>query len=81
MIMSTTVFDVFRDRHGVGGAQKLPGQVLSVLHLAYQVRRERNRLASLSRNELAGMGINPADAQREATRGLFDLPKSRLEKI
>jgi uncharacterized protein YjiS (DUF1127 family) len=81
MIMSTAVFDIFRDRQNFGTALKAPSHILKVAHLAWQVRRERNRLASFSREELAELDINPGDAQLEATRGLFDLPKSRLEVL
>ncbi len=50
---------------------------LRLLVLALRIRRERNQLASLSNACLRDMGLSRADANREASRSLFDLPQSR----
>lgn len=81
MIMGITFVDFLRDRLSLSGDAVKLGRILNIMHLVWQVRRERNQLAMLSRAELVEMGIHPGDAQKEAARGLFDLPKSRLEKL
>ena len=79
--MGTTFIDFLRERLGSGPSVMGAGRFVSLVQLAWQVRRERNRLASLSRSDLADMGIHAGDALREAERGLFDLPKCRVEKL
>ncbi len=80
MVMSTTFVDFLRSGLSQNPVALHPTKMVSLVRLVWQVRRERNRLASLSRDELAEMGIHPLDAAREAQRGLMDLPKSRLER-
>ena len=58
-----------------------PVKFVKTIKLAWQVRRERDQLAALTDERLAEMGIHPAHARTEAARGLFDLPKSRLDKL
>ena len=79
--MGTTFFDVFGERLVAAKAALQPVRFVSLIHLAWQVRRERNKLAGLSRCELADMGIHPGDAELEAQRRRFDLPKSRLDEL
>ncbi len=79
--MSTIYVDLLRARFNAGPWAMGAGRYVNLVQLAWQVRRERNRLSSLSRNDLADMGIHAGDAAREAQRGLFDLPKCRLEKL
>lgn len=89
--MGITFVDLFRGvgvenarmaaRLAVRSTVHSAGRLANVLFLVWQVRHERNQLARLSRVELAEMGIHPGDAGREVERGLFDLPKSRLDKI
>ncbi|MFT5510571.1 MAG: hypothetical protein ACI89J_003667 [Hyphomicrobiaceae bacterium] len=86
MVMSTTFVDFLRtglssDNTGFDKAGLHPTKFVKVMRLAWQVRRERNQLAQLSRDELAEMGIHPNHAAREAKRGLMDLPKSRLNRL
>ena len=79
--MSITFIDFLSDRLSFDRSAVRPGRLIKLMQLVWQVRRERNRLAALDHNTLAGMGIHPGDARREAQRGLFDLPKSRLEQL
>ncbi|MFY0614720.1 MAG: hypothetical protein JXQ99_24540 [Hyphomicrobiaceae bacterium] len=79
--MSTTFIDFLSDRLSFGRTTLKPGRLINLLQLVWQVRRERNRLAALDHDTLAEMGIPAGDAKREAARGLFDLPKSRLDKL
>lgn len=81
MIMGITFFDFLRDRLSFEQARLKPARFFNLVQLAWQVRRERNQLASLSREELRQMGIHPVDAEHEAKRGLLDLPKSRLDRV
>lgn len=81
MIMSITFFDYLSERLTFDRTALKPWRYVNLMQLVWQVRRERNQLAALSRDELAEMGIHPGDAKREATRGLFDLPKSRLGQL
>ena len=79
--MSITFFDFLSERISIDRAVLKPGRLISVLWLVWQVRRERNQLAALDRDALYALGIHPDDAKREAERGLFDLPKSRLGRL
>ncbi|RMH46322.1 MAG: hypothetical protein D6688_05040 [Alphaproteobacteria bacterium] len=45
------------------------------LALALRVAAERRALARLDRERLEDLGLSPAEARREAARGLFDLPR------
>ena len=47
------------------------------LALMRSVSRERRQLARLDRQALKDLGIDPADAAREAARPFWDLPKQR----
>jgi uncharacterized protein YjiS (DUF1127 family) len=51
-----------------------PG-VLARLRRAMQVRRERNLLLQLDDRQLKDIGLSRADAEGEAGRGLFELPR------
>ena len=42
-----------------------------------RVARERRQLAALDVEALRGMGIDPAEARREARRPFWDLPVGR----
>ena len=79
--MSTTFLDFLNDRLSFDLTALKPGRLFNYLHLVWQVRRERNRLAVLDDETLAEMGIHPGEAKREADRGLFDLPKARLKQL
>ena len=79
--MSTTFFDYITERLSFEHVTLRPWRVINLLKLVWQVRRERNQLAAYSHKELDDMGIHPLDAMRETGRSLFDLPKSRLDKI
>ena len=68
--MGITFVDFFRDRLGADKATFHPARLVNVAYLTWQVRRERNRLATLSRAELAEMGIHPGDAAQEAARAV-----------
>jgi uncharacterized protein YjiS (DUF1127 family) len=81
MIMSITFTDFLRHLISIGDAASAPVRLAKLAQLIWQVRRERNQLSRLSREELADTGIHPVHARREAARGWFDLPKSRLEKL
>lgn len=53
------------------------GHLLGRLRLALGVWRERRRLAELSGEELADVGISRDAARLEVERPLWDLPKNR----
>ncbi len=50
---------------------------LSLLWAWGQIAAERRRLAQLSNDDLADMGINETDARLEAARPFWDLPRGR----
>ena len=79
--MSMTFFDLLSGRFSLDRVELNPGRIVNYMRLVWQVRRERDRLASMSAKQLADLGIHPTVASREAERGLFDIPKSRLEKL
>ena len=81
MVMSTTFVDFLRTGLSHNPAALHPAKMAKLVRLVWQVRRERNQLAELSRDELAEMGIHPNHAAQEAKRGLMDLPKSRLDRL
>jgi uncharacterized protein YjiS (DUF1127 family) len=61
--------------------QSRPGILTNAMRLvvlALRVRRERNQLASQSDAILRDLGLTRADANREASRSLFDLPANRI---
>lgn len=79
--MSITFFEYLSDRISLDRAMLKPARLISLLQLVWQVRRERNQLGALDHDTLNKMGIHSGDARREAERGLFDLPKSRLNQL
>jgi uncharacterized protein YjiS (DUF1127 family) len=69
--------------HGatVGNRAGLDARLVHLLkrvELVLSVRRERRMLSALDDRELADLGLGRCDAEREAGRGLFDLPQDRL---
>jgi uncharacterized protein YjiS (DUF1127 family) len=79
--MGITFIDLLRDRLSSDAAAIRLIRFVNVLELAMQVRRERRQLAALGGQELRDMGIKQSDAMREAGRDLFDVPKSRLDRL
>lgn len=47
--------------------------------LAYRVYRERRALMSLSAEALKDLGLSKADAYREGSRSIWDLPVNRAD--
>lgn len=43
-----------------------------------QVARERAQLAEITGEQLRDIGVDPADAAREAARPFWDLPRNRF---
>lgn len=54
-----------------------PLKVSLPLRAWLQVAHERRQLAAMSARELRDIGIDPADAAREALRPFWDLPEDR----
>jgi uncharacterized protein YjiS (DUF1127 family) len=52
--------------------------LISVVHLAFEVRRERRMLLGMDDRELKDMGFNRGDAYAEAYRPFWDIPADRL---
>ena len=79
--MGMTFTDFIRDHLAASVGAVRPTRLVSMLQLVWQVRRERNQLAALNRDQLADMGIDAGAAGREVGRSLFDLPKSRIDTL
>lgn len=76
--MTSTTQSAWPASHG----QTMPraGRFLRIfdrLSLAYKIYRERRALLALSDYELKDIGLSRADAHREASRPLWDLPEFR----
>ena len=57
-----------------------PGGLAAVLRyvvLAFRIRRERDQLAAMTDAQLRDIGVSRADADSEAARELFDVPRHR----
>jgi uncharacterized protein YjiS (DUF1127 family) len=52
-------------------------QFFQQLALAYRVYRERRALMGLSTQALKDIGLSKADAYREGSRSIWDLPTNR----
>ena len=79
--MSVTFLDLLYERLSLPIAELRPVRFINFLQLAMQVRRERMQLSRLSTDQLAEMGIDSGEAAMEVKRGLFDLPKARMEDL
>ncbi|MEL6289569.1 MAG: hypothetical protein AAFQ42_09610 [Pseudomonadota bacterium] len=60
-------------------ARTAAGRIGARAQLRQSVAQERAALARLDRRLLADIGVRPEDAQREARRGRFDLPSTRVD--
>ncbi len=76
--MSSATKTVSRPGHHstADGSQSLSGFV-SKLALAYKVSRERRALLGMSEAALKDVGLSTADAYREGSRSVWDLPNNR----
>ena len=81
MIMGITFIDYLRAKISADIITPRPAQIVAMAKLALSVRRERDQLAKLTPEQLADIGVHPKVAEREAERGVFDLPKHRLGKV
>lgn len=79
--MGITFFEALRERLGAQEVIPSPERVISFARLALKVRAERDQLAKLTPEQLADIGLHPKTAKREAERGLFDLPKHRVDRV
>ena len=52
--------------------------LISLLHLAFEMRRERRMLLGMDDRALKDMGFNRGDAYAEAYRPFWDIPADRL---
>lgn len=57
-----------------GASVRMTENLLSRLWLAFEVRRERRLLRSLDAGQLKDLGLSSADAHREASRSIWDVP-------
>ncbi len=76
--MTSTTQSAWQASHG----QTIPRfgrflQIFDRLSLAYRIYRERRALLALSDYDLKDIGLSRADAHREASRSLWDLPEPR----
>jgi uncharacterized protein YjiS (DUF1127 family) len=77
-MMSTTHSAGLIRGRPVGVARLAPFmRILSRLSLAHSVYRERQALLSLDERGLRDIGVSRADAVREASRALWDIPERR----
>lgn len=56
------------------------GHFLAWSELIWCIAQERRTLRGLSIAQLADIGVNPVDAQREANRSLLKIPDNRLRR-
>ncbi len=81
--MSAHVFDAGRPSAGIAARQvrvRTPAiglRPMARLRLALSVARERAALAEASPELLRDIGVDPADAAREAARPFWELPERR----
>ena len=71
------------DTFFVWGEAVLLGTIKCVAYLVLvrTIHIERRRLIGMSDEQLSDIGVSRAQAEREAKRGLLDLPKSRLPVV
>jgi len=81
MIMGITFIDYLRGKISADIITPRPEKFVAMVKLAWRVRRERDQLAKLTPEQLADIGVHPTVAERESERGVFDLPKYRVEDV
>jgi len=81
MIMGITFIDYLRGKISAEITPLRPEPFIAIVKLAWSVRRERDQLAKLTPEQLADIGVHPKVAEREAKRGIFDLPKGRIADV
>jgi uncharacterized protein YjiS (DUF1127 family) len=78
--MSSAIKSVTRsEQHGLS-RPRTQGlrEVFRRVALAYRIYRERRALMSLSAEALKDLGLSKADAYREGSRSIWDLPANRM---
>lgn len=76
--MSSATKTVLRSGQGSAATGALGFKVFfRRVALAYRVYRERRALMSLSDEALKDLGLSKADAYREGSRSIWDLPANR----